>query len=267
MAGKKVLVTGGSKGIGLSCANLFVELGAHVIIVARGTEDLEKAKANMSAPERCSAISADLSTQAGVDELVKACPFHELDGLINNAGINIRKRAEAFTAEEFERIFSSNFLSAYRISVAFLGHLRKSGNASVVMVGSVAGTTHIPSGCAYGASKAALEQLTRNLAVEWSRFGIRVNAVGPGPIVTPLMDGANPIYKSDFQKRIPMNRMGKPHEVARPIAFLCSDASSYVTGQMLHIDGGFTATSFNEIPSYWEEKDEEPAAKRRVVLL
>lgn len=260
MVGKRVIVTGGSKGIGLASARLFNELGAHVTIVARGKETLECAKQQMPCPDRCELISADLSSQSGISDMVKAYPHQELHALINNAGTNIRKRAEDFTSEEFESIFSSNFFSAYRISVGFLPHLKRAGSASVVNVGSVAGTTHIPSGCAYGASKAAMEQMTRNLAVEWSRFGIRVNVVAPGPIETPLMDGAHTIYKTDFQKRLPMHRMGKPDEVARPIVFFASAASSYVTGQLLHIDGGFTATSFNEIPSYWEE--EAAPAKR-----
>jgi len=264
MTGKRVLVTGGSKGIGLAVAQLFNELGANVTICARGQEDLEKARETMKAAERCRIIAADLSSRSGIDDMVKAYSYEELHVLINNVGTNIRKRAEDFTPEEFESIFAVNCFSSYRISVGFLPHLREAGNASIVNVGSVAGTTHIPSGCAYGASKAAMEQLTRNLAVEWSRFNIRVNCVAPGPIETPLLANANPTYLNDFKKRLPMHRMGKPQEVARPIAFFASDASSYVTGQILYVDGGFTATSYNEVPCYWDEdKDDEPAGAKR----
>lgn len=264
MTGRRVLVTGGSKGIGLACADLLNELGAHVTICARGQQDLERAKDSMKTPERCDIMVADLSSKAGIEDMVKAFPHKELHALVNNVGTNIRKRAQDFTQNEFESIFSLNFFSAYQLSVGFLPHLRCAGDASVVNVGSVAGSTHIPSGCAYGASKAAMEQLTRNLAVEWARFGVRVNCVGPGPIDTPLLSGAHPTYLNEFKKRIPMHRFGKPEEVARSIAFFASQASSFITGQLLHIDGGFTATSYNEVPAFWEKEEEveAPAEKR-----
>lgn len=254
--GKKALVTGGSKGIGLTTARLFVELGADVTITARGMEDLKKARDSMPCPERCHIVSADLSTREGIDNLVKGYPHEELHVLVNNVGTNIRKKAESFSPDEFEAIFNSNFHSTYRISLGFLPHLQRAGKASgaaVVNISSVAGSTHIPSGCAYGASKAAMDQLTRNLAVEWSRFGIRVNAVGPGPIETPLIRTASPIYLEGFKKRIPLRRMGDPIEVARPVAFLASEAAAYITGQCLMVHGGFTATSYNEVPGFWED--------------
>lgn len=268
MSGKRVLVTGGSKGIGLACAQLFIELGAEVTICARGLPDLESAKKSMKAPERCEIMVADLSSETGIKEFVQAFPHQELHALINNAGHNIRKKAEDFTMKEFESIFSLNFFSAYQLSVAFLPHLRRAGDGSLVNIGSVAGNTHIPSGLAYGASKAAMEQMTRNLSVEWARFGIRVNCVAPGPISTPLLAGAPEIYKNDFKKRIPMGRFGDPMEVARPVAFFASQASSYVTGQLLYVEGGFCATSFNEVPSYWEkgdESEEAPSAERATI--
>jgi len=215
----------------------------------------------MSDPSKCEIVSADLSTKAGIDGLVKGYPFEDLDMLVNNVGTNIRKRAEEFTPEEFQTVFATNLFSAYNIALAFLPRLQKSASAAIVNISSVAGVTHIPSGCAYGATKAALDQLTRNLSVEWSRFGIRVNSVAPGPIDTPLMEGANKNYLSDFTKRLPMRRFGKPEEVANTIVFLGSDLASYITGQSLIVDGGFTATSYNEVPEFWRE--EEPSQKKQ----
>ena len=98
-----------------------------------------------------------------------------------------------------------------------------------------------------------MDQMTRNLAVEWARFGIRVNSVAPGAIDTPLIRTANPQYIADFKERKPMGRLGQVEEIARPIAFLSSDAASFITGQTLYVDGGFTVTGFNKVPSYWED--------------
>jgi len=250
--GKKVLVTGGSKGIGFCVAKLVVRLGGEVVICARGQKGLDEAKAMMAVPDRCHTIACDLSTKEGVEKLAQDCPLTSLDVLVNNSGINIRKRAEDFTEEQVMEILSTNFLSAFRCCRAFLPHLQKaSAGAAVVNISSVAGVTHIPSGAAYGASKAALDQLTRNLAVEWSRFGIRVNSVAPGPTETPLMENANPEFLSQFKERIPLGRMGEPEEIANAVAFLSSSASSWITGQVLLVDGGFTATSYNKIPDFW----------------
>lgn len=254
-SGKQVFVTGGSRGIGFATASLFVDLGANVIICARGLEALEKARSSMSCPERVHVMQADLSTLAGIQAAEKAYPHDELHVLVNNVGTNIRKKAEDFTDDEFEGIMMSNFFSAFRLSKAFLPRLQRvglAGGACVVNISSVAAVAHIPSGAPYAASKAAMDQMTRNLAVEWSRYGIRVNSVSPGPIDTHLLsDPALSQYLDAFKARIPLGRMGLPIEVAQPIAFLASKGAAYITGQTLQVDGGFTSTSFNEVPGFW----------------
>merc|ERR1719401_1193106 len=254
LQGKKVLITGGSKGIGLETARLFVDLGAEIAICARSEQDLQSAKQSMSKPDLCHTISIDISTQAGIQTLMAQLPFEHLDVLVNNAGINIRKRVEDYEADEFAKVFNTNFMSCYWLSTAALPYLRRANDgASIVNLSSIAACSHIPSGTPYAVSKAAMDQMTRNLSVEWARFGIRVNSIAPGPIQTPLVAQANQTYIAEFKRRIPMQRIGSVKEVARPIAFFASDASSYITGQTLYVDGGFLATSFNEIPGFWED--------------
>mmetsp|Transcript_168690 Transcript_168690/g.542069 ORF Transcript_168690/g.542069 Transcript_168690/m.542069 type:complete len:275 (-) Transcript_168690:111-935(-) len=252
LSGKKALVTGASKGIGLAIAQLFNRLGADVVICARGPEALEAAKAGMVAPERCHIVPCDLSTKEGAEKLVKDVPFDTLDILVNNCGTNIRRKAEDYTEEIVMEIMSTNFLSVSRCCLAFFKHLKGANGAAIVNISSIASSTHIPSGFAYGASKAAMDQLTRNLAVEWAEHNIRVNACGPGPIDTPLLRTGHPTYLKEFYDRVPMRRCGQPEEVASTVAFLASDAASYITGQTLFVDGGFLATSFNKVPGFWE---------------
>ncbi|CAJ1366558.1 unnamed protein product [Effrenium voratum] len=242
-----------------------------VAICARGEAELQKVAQQLLGlfwgrfaagfPGQCHAIVADLSSEQGVKDLMSKLPWKELDILVNNCGTNIRKKAEEFEKEEFAKVFDTNFMSCMWLltwlSLSALPLLRASDKsqgrtAAVVNISSVAGYTHIPSGFPYAASKAAMNQMTKNLSVEWARFGIRVNAVGPGAIETPLMETASKTYLADFKDRKPLGRLGQVGEVARPVAFLASEAASFITGQTLYVDGGFTATSFNRAPGYWE---------------
>jgi Tropinone reductase 1 len=193
-------------------------------------------------------VAADISQpgEAGrVAEAVRAS-WGTLDILVNNAGTNIRKPTAEYTGAEYDHILNTNLRSAYELTQAVYPLLKASGNGKVVMVSSVSGLTHTSSGSLYGMTKAAMLQLTRNLAVEWAPDGIRVNAVAPWYITTPLASAVlnNPEKRSAILKRTPMNRIGEADEVASVVSFLSMPASGYVTGQTIAADGGLMAWGY-----------------------
>jgi Tropinone reductase 1 len=161
-------------------------------------------------------------------------------------GTNIRKKAGDYTESEYEVILSTNLSSAFYLSVLFYPLLQKSANASIVNISSVAGLTHLRTGAIYGMTKAALVQLSKNLAVEWANDNIRVNAIAPWYIETPLASAVlrNEVYLNEVLSRTPMNRIGQPEEVANAVAFMCMPAASFITGQCLAVDGGFSVYGF-----------------------
>jgi Tropinone reductase 1 len=190
-------------------------------------------------------VPADLSTGEGRQHVVDliAAP---LNILVNNSGTNIRKRMSELSLEEYRLVQETNLVSCFEMCRLLYPLLLEGAPSCVVNNASVAGLTHLRTGAPYGMSKAAMIQLTRNLAVEWAREGIRVNAVAPWYIRTPLADQvlADPGYRNEVLDRTPMGRVGETSECARAIAFLCMPASSYITGQCLPVDGGFTVYGF-----------------------
>lgn len=249
LKGKKALITGGTKGIGLAISEEFLKLGAEIFIVARDNKLITK-KVNSWRKKgyEASGLAVDLSLSEDRVKLLAELrkKWKKLDLLVNNVGTNIRKKTVEFSTEEYEKVLNTNLISTFEICRLAYPLLKKSKAASVVNLTSVAGLTHLRTGSPYGMSKAALDQLTRNLAVEWAEDNIRVNAIAPWYIDTPLVEKLmkNKKYFAEVIERTPMKRIGNPREVASLAAFLCMNESSYITGQTIAVDGGFTIYGF-----------------------
>jgi Tropinone reductase 1 len=249
LQGKTALVTGSTQGIGQAIAEELAALGATVFIAARHEDAVKRQVEKMQkAGYRVFGTTADVSL---AEDRKKLYAFvvnngQKLNILVNNVGTNLRKKMIEYSEEEYHYLFNTNLHSNFALSQLFYPLLKVATEAAVVNVLSVAGLTHLRTGAPYGMTKAALTQLTKNLAVEWAPSHIRVNAVAPWYTRTPLVQKLleDKAYLNDVLRRTPMNRVAEPGEVAAAVAFLCMPASSYVTGQCLAVDGGFTVNGF-----------------------
>ncbi len=245
------MITGGSKGIGRACAEELAALGADILLVARDEIVLEQTRAEIAGahPEqRILAMAADLSEEEDRLDVFDWISDLEcgLDLLVNNVGTNFRQETLAVSIADVRALFDTNVLSAFHLCQLAHPHLSVHAQSAIVNVGSVSGMTHVRTGAPHGMSKAAITQLTRNLACEWAADGNRVNAVAPWYIrtgrTTPRL--AEQTYLDEVLERTPMGRIGEPEEVAGAVAFLCLPASSYVTGEVIAVDGGFLRYGF-----------------------
>jgi tropinone reductase I len=249
LEGKIALITGGTRGIGAATVEVFTELGAEVTIVARNQDEIDHfTSALKKKAARVNGICADVSTREGQEKTIKEYLKinSSLDILVNNVGTNIRKKTTEYSEEEIQKIFNTNLFSTLALSRGLYSLLALQKNSAIVNVSSVAGITHLRTGVLYGMTKAALNQMTRNLAAEWAKDGIRVNAIVPWYTETPLAKQVlvNKEYLEQVLARTPLNRIAQPIEVANAIAFLCMPAASYITGQCLPVDGGFSILGF-----------------------
>lgn len=248
LEGKTALITGGSKGIGLAIVKEFLSLGARVFFVARNQSDVLKL-INKYKGSDLHGIIADVSTDEGREKIYHIIKTRakKLDFLVNNVGTNIRKKSVEYSAAEYDKIMDTNLKASFELTKNLHPILKKSKSASVVNIASVSGLGSTSSGVIYAMTKAAIIQMTKYLAVEWAEEGIRVNAIAPWYIKTPLVTEVLKDKKrmERIFARTPMGRIGSPEEISGLAAFLCMKQSSFITGQCIAADGGLMASAFH----------------------
>ena len=241
---RTALVTGAARGIGRAAAELFLAEGWRVALLDIDGPGVEATTARLGQPDRTLAVTADVSDPAAVATAIQdvADRFGRLDALVNNAGIAIFKPLTETTFEDWSRVLAVNLSGPFLCTQAAVPLLSKRGGA-IVNITSISGLRASTLRTAYGTSKAALAQLTKQQAVELGQYGIRVNAVAPGPVDTAMAKAVHsPEIRADYHDAMPLGRYGLEAELAEAIVFLCSDRASFVTGQQLAVDGGFEAT-------------------------
>lgn len=242
LSGRVAMVTGASSGLGRQAAETLAAAGASVVGVARRADALEEVGSGLDA---FAAVPLDLSDRAAVDSAAQrvTAPFGAPDILVHAAGINTREAADDVTVEGWDVTLDLNLRAPFFLSQALVGPMKAKGWGRIVNFASLQSHRAFPGGLSYGASKGGIAQLTRAMAEAWSRDGITANAIGPGFFATELTAAvfSDPERAARNAAQTCIGRNGAPEDIAGPLLFLCSDMSAYVTGQVLMVDGGFTA--------------------------
>lgn len=242
---KVALVTGAARGLGLATATKFVEQGWRVAMLDILGDTLREAAAALGQPERILVLEADVSDPVKVAAAVRQTQAHfgRIDALVNNAGIAIFKPILEVTLEDWSRVMAVNLTGPFLMTQAVAPLMRDQGGGAIVNITSISGLRASTLRVAYGTSKAGLAHLTKQQAAELGEYGIRVNAVAPGPVDTAMAKAVHtPEIRADYHDHIPLNRYGLEAELANAICFLCGDQSGYITGQVIAVDGGFDST-------------------------
>jgi NAD(P)-dependent dehydrogenase (short-subunit alcohol dehydrogenase family) len=246
LTGKRAIVTGASRGIGRAIAIGYAERGAEVVAVSRSQEGLdETVAATADAPGTCTAYSTDLRDPASIDQVVETAiqTLGGVDILVNNAGDDHDSPIEETSLDTFDRVVDLNLRSCWLLAKALSPHLTDETGGKVINIASVLGLVGIRDDSAYIASKHGVIGLTRGLALEWARKGVQVNAICPGFIRTEMTKNVfeNETILKWVKRNTPMGRTAETEELVGPAVFLASSASDFMTGQVLVIDGGWTA--------------------------
>jgi NAD(P)-dependent dehydrogenase (short-subunit alcohol dehydrogenase family) len=242
LSGKVAVVTGGNRGLGKAWVQSLAEVGATVVIAARDEERSRAAAAEMG--EGVDAVRLDVRDTEDVRRALDAIVERHgrVDVLVNNAGTCVHRPALEVTGDEWDQVIDVNLNGLWRCSQAFGAHMVGNGGGVMVNIGSISAqiVNRPQMQPAYNASKAAVHQLTKSLAAEWAPHGVRVNALAPGYTKTEMADVDRPEFRARWIDDAPMQRYAMPDELGPALVFLASDASSFMTGATLVVDGGYT---------------------------
>jgi NAD(P)-dependent dehydrogenase (short-subunit alcohol dehydrogenase family) len=255
---RTALVTGAARGIGLAVAKRFLAERWRVVLLDTDGQTLRSVAEEIGRPEEILTLTADVSDPQAVASAIQqtADRFGRLDALVNNAGVAVFKPLLATTFEEWSRVLAVNLSGPFLCTQAAAPLMAETGGGAIVNVTSISGLRASTLRVAYGTSKAGLAHLTKQQAVELAELGIRVNAVAPGPVDTAMAKAVHsPSIRADYHDAIPLGRYGLEDELADVIVFLCSERASYVTGQVIAVDGGFEAAGIG-LPSLRRERQD-----------
>jgi len=249
--GRVAVVIGGTSGIGRAISHGLAEAGADVVCTSRRTEQVETAAAEIEAlGRRTLRVASDVSDKPSLSNLLDECvaAFGKVDILVNSAGRTKRTPSLEVTEDEWNEIMETNLTGTLRACQVFGGHMVANGYGRIINIASLSTFVSLFEVAAYAASKAAVASLTKSLAIEWAKNGVNVNAIAPGvfrtALNTKLLDETP--RGQEFLTRTPMGRFGNVDELAGAAVFLASEAASFVTGEVLVVDGGFLASGVNQ---------------------